>query len=72
MARHTLGCSCSRRDFLARGMYGIGVGGMLPLLLSRTSAALSAQALQGTSIERHPNRRALRWERRVEHRRAFR
>jgi uncharacterized protein (DUF1501 family) len=37
-------------------MYGIGVGGMLPLLLSRTSAALSAQALQGTSIEKHPNR----------------
>ena len=56
MAKHTLGCSCSRRDFLARGMYGIGVGGLLPLLLSRTSAALSAQALQGTSLERQPNR----------------
>ena len=37
-------------------MYGIGVGGMLPLILSRTSAALSAQALQGTSVEKHPNR----------------
>ena len=37
-------------------MYGIGVGGMLPLVLSRTSAALSAQALQGTSVEKHPNR----------------
>src|SRR5262245_66530217 len=49
-------CFCSRRDFLARGMYGIGVGGMLPLLLSRTSAALTAQALQGTSVETHPNR----------------
>ncbi len=49
-------CTCSRRDFLARGMYGIGVGGMLPLLLNRTSAALSAQALQGTSIEKHSNR----------------
>jgi uncharacterized protein (DUF1501 family) len=56
MARHTLGCSCSRRDFLARGMYGIGIGAGLPLLLSRTSAALSAQALQGTSLEKHPNR----------------
>jgi uncharacterized protein (DUF1501 family) len=55
MARH-VGCLCSRRDFLARGMYGIGVGGMLPMILSRTSAALSAQALQGTSIEKHPNR----------------
>src|SRR5262245_57331246 len=49
-------CDCSRRDFLVRGMYGIGVGGMLPMFLSRTSAALSAQALQGTSIEKHPNR----------------
>jgi uncharacterized protein (DUF1501 family) len=49
-------CDCSRRDFLARGLYGIGVGGMLPMILSRTSAALSAQALQGTSIEKHPNR----------------
>jgi uncharacterized protein (DUF1501 family) len=51
-----MACSCSRREFLARGMYGLGVGGVLPLLLSRTSAALSAQALQGTSIETHPNR----------------
>jgi uncharacterized protein (DUF1501 family) len=49
-------CPCSRRDFLVRGMYGIGVGGMLPLILSRTSAALSAQALQGSSVETHPNR----------------
>ena len=55
MARH-VDCPCSRRDFLVRGMYGIGVGGMLPLILSRTSAALSAQALQGTSVEKHPNR----------------
>ena len=37
-------------------MYGVGVGGILPLILSRTSAALSAQALQGTSVEKHPNR----------------
>lgn len=51
-----MGCSCSRRDFLARGLYGIGVGATLPLLLNRTSAALAAQALQGTSIERHPER----------------
>ncbi len=55
MARQS-GCHCSRRDFLVRGMYGIGVGGMLPMILSRTSAALSAQALQGTSVEKHPNR----------------
>src|SRR5438876_2974624 len=49
-------CSCSRRDFLARGLYGIGLGAGLPVFLSRTSAALTAQALQGTSMERHPER----------------
>jgi uncharacterized protein (DUF1501 family) len=49
-------CYCSRRDFLARGLYGIGVGAGLPLLLGRTSAALTAQALQGTSLETHPER----------------
>jgi uncharacterized protein (DUF1501 family) len=32
------------------------VGAGLPLVLSRTSAALTAQALAGTSIERHPER----------------
>ncbi|MEO8255798.1 MAG: DUF1501 domain-containing protein [Acidobacteriota bacterium] len=49
-------CGCSRRDFLARGLYGIGVGGGLPLILSRTSAALTAQALAGTSVEKHSER----------------
>jgi uncharacterized protein (DUF1501 family) len=49
-------CPCSRREFLARGLYGIGVGAGLPLFLSRTSAALTAQALQGTSGERYPER----------------
>ncbi|HET9359973.1 MAG TPA: DUF1501 domain-containing protein [Vicinamibacterales bacterium] len=49
-------CSCSRRDFLVRGMYGLGLGAGLPLILNRTSAALAAEALQGTSVERHPNR----------------
>ena len=47
---------CSRREFLARGLYGIGVGAGLPLVLSRTSAALTAQALRGTSVETHPER----------------
>ena len=50
------GCGCSRREFLARGLYGVGVGAGLPLILSRTSAALTAQALEGTSVEKHPNR----------------
>src|SRR3954466_4255056 len=54
--RSHAGCSCSRRDFLVRGLYGVGVGAGLPLILSRTSAALAAQALQGTSVEKHPER----------------
>ena len=49
-------CSCSRRDFLRRGLYGMGVGAALPFVLERTSAALAAQALAGTSLETHPNR----------------
>jgi uncharacterized protein (DUF1501 family) len=49
-------CPCSRRDFLARGLYGLGIGAALPLVLSRTSAALAAQALQGTGVETHPER----------------
>jgi uncharacterized protein (DUF1501 family) len=49
-------CNCSRRDFLARGLYGISLGAGLPVFLSRTTAALTAQALQGTSMEKHPER----------------
>jgi len=49
-------CSCSRREFLARGLYGIGVGAGLPMFLRETTAALTAQALQGTSFEKHPER----------------
>src|SRR6476660_6844964 len=51
-----MACSCSRRDFLARGLDGIGVGAALPMFGSRTTPALIAQALQGTSIEKHPER----------------
>ncbi len=54
--RMPVSCPCSRRDFLVRGLYGIGVGAALPLVLSRTSAALAAQALEGTSVEKHPER----------------
>lgn len=52
------GChaSISRRSFLAKGLYGIGIGAALPAFLNRTSAALAAQALQGSSIETHPER----------------
>jgi uncharacterized protein (DUF1501 family) len=49
-------CTCSRRDFLARGLYGIGLGTALPTFLNRTTAALTAQALRGTSFEKHPER----------------
>ncbi len=49
-------CSCSRRDFIRRGLYGLSLGAGLPVILNRTSAALSAQALQGTSMEAHPER----------------
>jgi uncharacterized protein (DUF1501 family) len=49
-------CSCSRREFLARGLYGVGIGAGLPLFLNRASAALAAQALAGTSVEKHPER----------------
>ncbi len=50
------GCGCSRRDFLQKGLYGIGATAGLPLLLSRTTQALAAQALAGTSTEAHPER----------------
>jgi uncharacterized protein (DUF1501 family) len=56
MSRKHFGCGCSRREFLARGLYGIGVSSAMPIFLSRTSAALTAQALHGTSVEKHPNR----------------
>jgi uncharacterized protein (DUF1501 family) len=56
LRRSHFACSCSRRDFLVRGLYGIGIGAGLPLVLNHTSAALAAQALEGTSVEKHPNR----------------
>ena len=54
--RHLNGCGCSRRDFLRKGLYGIGLTAGLPVLLDRTSAALTAQALEGTSAESRPER----------------
>jgi uncharacterized protein (DUF1501 family) len=51
-----MSCFCSRRHFLTRGLYGLGVGAGLPLFLHRTSTALAAQALKGTSLEKHPER----------------
>ncbi len=49
-------CACSRREFLRRGLYGIGVTAGLPVLMSRTTEALTAQALTGSSMEAHPER----------------
>ena len=54
--RHLTGCGCSRRDFLRKGLYGVGVAAGLPVLLQRTTAALTAQALAGTSMEAHRER----------------
>jgi uncharacterized protein (DUF1501 family) len=51
-----MACICSRRDFLFRGFYGLGVGATLPFVLNRTSAALAAQALEGSSVEKHRER----------------
>ena len=47
MKHKRLACGCSRRDFLRRGLYGIGVTAGLPLVLGRTSRALAAEALTG-------------------------
>ena len=49
------GCACSRRDFLRKGLYGIGLTAGLPALLGRTSAALAAEALAGNQ-EKYPGR----------------
>ena len=54
--RHLNHCGCSRRDFLRKGLYGVGVTAGLPLLLSRTTEALTAEALLGTSMEANPER----------------
>ncbi|HIE93482.1 MAG TPA: DUF1501 domain-containing protein, partial [Acidobacteria bacterium] len=54
--RHLDSCGCSRRDFLRKGLYGVGVTAGLPLLLSRTTEALTAEALRGTSMETNPER----------------
>ncbi len=48
-------CSCSRRDFVRRGLYGLGMTAGLPLVLGRTSSALAAQALLGPD-EKYPHR----------------
>jgi uncharacterized protein (DUF1501 family) len=53
---HFTNCGCSRRDFLRKGLYGVGVTAGLPLLLSRTTQALTAEALRGTSMEANPER----------------
>ena len=49
MKNKQLSCGCSRRDFLRRGLYGVGMTAGLPMLLGRTSAALAAQSLLGDS-----------------------
>ena len=41
-----LPCRCSRRDFLHRGLLGLGVATGLPAVLGRTSAALALEELR--------------------------
>ena len=45
----------SRRDFLRKGFYGLGVPFGMPLVLGRTASALAAEALEG-SKEQNPER----------------
>ncbi len=70
-------CHCSRRDFLARGLYGIGIGAGMPLFLEpHVGGAHGAGAPgheRGEIPGAHPRgARALGRERRVEHCRAAR
>jgi uncharacterized protein (DUF1501 family) len=46
---------CSRRDFLSKGLAGLGMSAALPALLQNTSLAMAAEALQ-SDAEQHPNR----------------
>lgn len=46
---------CSRRDFLSKGLAGLGMSAALPALLQNTSFAMVAEALQ-SDAEQHPNR----------------
>lgn len=49
-------CShCSRREFVRKGLYGLGIMSAMPALLSQTSVALAIEALIGDK-EKHPNR----------------
>lgn len=50
----TKACSCSRRDFLRAGLYGVGISAGLPMLLRNVSVAQAATALEGA--EKHPDR----------------
>ena len=46
---------CSRRDFLSKGLAGLGMSAALPALLQNTSLAMAAESLQ-SDAEQHPNR----------------
>ena len=49
-------CShCSRRSFLRKGAYGLGIMTGMPAFFNRTSSALALEALMGDK-EKHPNR----------------
>lgn len=47
-------CTCSRRDFIRAGLYGVGVTAGLPAMLQNLSIAQAAESLEGA--EKHPER----------------
>ena len=55
MAKSMFDRESSRRDFMRRGLCGIGVSAALPIFLRQSSTALAMQAL-GVGNEKYPNR----------------
>ena len=55
MAKNLFDRESSRRDFMRRGLCGIGVTAALPMFLRQSSTALAMQAL-GAGKEKYPNR----------------
>lgn len=52
---HCLNCKPSRREFLRSGLFGMGIGAIVPTVFGETSFSLAAQALD-SGREAHPER----------------
>lgn len=48
-------CSCTRRDFMRKGLYGMGISAAMPYIIGKASRAAAAEALLN-EIEPNPNR----------------